>query len=103
MPYEIHAYCTSRSIPTIRAFLNWLRDEEKGIGIEADAPGEGAKALSSRSWREFELIYGSEKRSLMIGCYRDTGPESLCAGMVKGRLETVSEYRNSPGKKRVTD
>jgi hypothetical protein len=104
MPYEIHAYCTSETPPTIRELLTWLCDEENGWGVEADASGEGAKALDSSSWREFELIYGrkgSEKQSLLLGCYRNTGPRSLCAKMARGRLETVSAYKDSPGKQRV--
>ena len=106
MPYEIHAYCTSESAPTIRELLTWLRDEENGWGLEADAPETGAKGLDSSRWTEFLLIYGregSERESLTLGCYRNTGPRSSCAGMARGRLETVAAYKDSPGKQRVMD
>jgi hypothetical protein len=106
MPYEIHAYCTSETPPTIRALLIWLRDEENGWGAEAEAPETGSKGLDSSRWTEFFLRYGrerSELESLTLGCYRNTGPRSLCAGMVRGRLERVSEYKESPGKQRVLD
>jgi hypothetical protein len=106
MPYEIHAYCTSQTPPTIRELLTWLRDEENGWELEADAPGTRAKALDSPRWTEFELHYGrkgSEMHSLVLGCYRNTGPRSACAQMARGRLETVAGYKDSPGKQRVMD
>ena len=106
MPYEIHAYCTSEKPPTIRELLTWLRDEENGWGLEADAPETGPKALDSARWTEFFLRYGrkgSQMQSLTLGCYRNTWPRSRCARMAQGQLETVAEYNVSPGKKRVLD
>jgi hypothetical protein len=106
MPYEIHAYCTSETPPTIREILTWLRDDKAGWGVEADAPGTGAKALDSSRWTEFELQYGREgfpMESLVFGCYRNTGPQSKCAKMARGQLETVAGYKESPGKERVRD
>jgi hypothetical protein len=104
MPYEIHAYCTSDTAPTIREFLEGLRYYDGGSPrMPADAPGESAKALDSSKWRAFDLVYGCEQQSLLLGCYRNTGPRSLCAKMARGRLETVSEYKDSPGKRRVCD
>src|SRR5262245_1632446 len=104
MPYEIHAYCTSETVPTIRQFLERLRYYEDGSPrMEAAAPGTSARALDSLKWREFELVYGPDKESLVLGCYRNTGPRSLCAKMARGRLETVSGYKDSAGKRRVCD
>ena len=103
MPYEIHAYCTSQAAPTIRQFLDRLRHYEDGSPrMDADAPGESPRMLNSAKWREFELVYGDDRESLLIGCYRNTGPRSLCAKMAKGQLETIAEYKDSPGKRRVT-
>lgn len=106
MPYEIHAYCTGETAPTIRELLTWLRDEEHGWGLEADAPETGARGLDSPRWTEFFLTYGrkgSERESLTLGCYRSTGPRSSCAKMASGRLDTVAGYKDSPGKLRVVD
>jgi hypothetical protein len=92
MPYEIHAYCTSETAPTIREFLEGLRYYEDGSPrMQADAPGESAKALDSSKWREFELVYGSDKQSLLLGCYRNTGaPVTVRAdrtGPTRNRVE----------------
>jgi len=106
MPYEIHAYCTSQTPPTVREILTWLRDDEAGWRAEADAPGTGAKGLESPRWAEFELHYGrngSPTESLVLGCHRNTAPQSTCAKMVRGRLEPVVGYNDSPGRKRVLD
>ena len=111
MPYEIHAYCTSEAVPTIRELLTRLRDEENGRGLEADAPETGAKGPDSSRWTEFLLTYGregseregSERESLTLGCRRNTGPRSSCAGMARGRLGAVAGYEDSPGKQRVQD
>src|SRR4051794_26376992 len=106
MPYEIHAYCTSEPVPTIRELLAWLRDEENGWGLEADAPETGTKGLDSARWTEFFLRYGrksSGMKSLTLGCYRNSGPRSLCAKMARGQHERVAEYKDSPGKRRVLD
>ena len=104
MPYEIHAYCRRGAAPTIREVLTGLRDAENGWGLEADAPETGAEALDAARWTEFVLRYGrkgAEMESLTLGCYRNTGPRSLCAAMARGRHETVSGYKDSPGKRRA--
>ena len=106
MPYEVHAYCTSETAPTIRGLLTWLRDKEDGWGLEADAPETGARGLDSLRWTEFLLLYGrkaAEQESLTRGCYRRTGPRSMCAKMARGLAGAVAEYKDSPGKRRVQD
>ena len=106
MPYQIHAYCTGEAAPTIRELLTWLREEENGWGLEANAPETRAGGLDSSRWSEFFLTYGrkgSERDSLTLGCYRNTGLRSMCAKMVRDRLDTVAGYKDSPGKQHVTD
>ena len=106
MPYEIHAYCTREPVPTIRQLLDYLRDENDGWGVEADAPETSARGLDSPRWKEVFLRYGRKGKameSLTLGCYRNTSSRSLCAKMAKGRLETISAYRDSPGKRKVAD
>ena len=93
-------------LPTVRDLLTWLRDDVPVRGVEADAPGTAAEGLDSSQWTEFFLTYGpkgSRRESLTLGCYRDTGPGSTCAEMVRGQLETVAAYEDSPGQRRVLD
>ena len=111
MPYEIHAYCTGKKTPTVGDLLAHLRDNDDGPGFIAEAPETEAKELDSSSWKEVFLRYGRkpsgrkkpEMESLALGCYRNTGPKSMCAEMAAEKIEKIAGYKDSAGKKRVLD
>jgi hypothetical protein len=99
MAYWVRACCTSETVPTIRSLLTWLRDE--GGFPAAGVPGERPKALDSVTWKSFELFYDPAKESLLVECNRNTGPRSLCAGEVKGELESLEDVEDSKARDRV--
>jgi hypothetical protein len=97
--YIVRAICTADVVPTIGSILKWLKEE--GGFPEADAPGEGPKALGSLKWKSFELVYDANKESLLVECNRNTGPRSLCAREVQGELESLDGVKQSRAKQRV--
>jgi hypothetical protein len=101
MAYWVRAYCTAETVPTIRDLLNWLWEKDEFAA--AHAPGESTRALDSAKWKSFELVYHPDRESLLIECNRNTGPRSLCAGEVRGELESLEDVDDSAAKQQVED
>lgn len=92
MAYWVKAYCTADTIPTIGTFVAWLRAEH---GTNAEARVGEPSELHAADWTEFELVYDPEKRPIAVECNRDTEADSLCAGEVRGELESLEDPRDS--------
>lgn len=101
MAFWVRAYCTADTVPTIRSLVDWLRAE--GGFPRAEARVEDPAELDSPEWDEFELVYDPKKPSVQAECNRDTGPDSLCRGEVRGELDSLEDLDDSEARRRVAD
>jgi hypothetical protein len=101
MSYYARVFCTTDTVPTIRAVLAWLREE---AGYEAEVPDESPAALDSPKWKSFELVYDPAKESLLVECQRNTGKRSLCHQTAGAELDSLeNDVPDSDARQQVAD
>jgi hypothetical protein len=100
MSYCIRAFCTTATVPTISAFLAWLRQHGSS---EAEVLGESPRTLQSPAWKAFELVYQPDIESVLVECYRKTDKSSQCRRMIQEELDALEDVENSETKAQVAD